>query len=301
MTADQAQAIGANEMGEILVRTYYNIGSPEDSSTRTPQHFQQDIALLKSKGYYPIDLRDLAAGNIDIPAGKSPVVITFDGSSPGQYRLADDGSLDPQCAVAIMQQAANAGGWAQRATFFPLIDVTPAADDIFGQPEIQREKLRTLIEWGYEVGSQTTTDLDLMKASVQDATKELAESKATLEQLIGGGYAVTSLAVPFGDYPASDALLTAGEYQGKTYAYTAAVAASGGPSPSPFSSQFNPLHIKRIVVTGNALQTALAEFQKHPELRYVSDGDPTTVSAPKSLSPQLGQLRSDLGRPVVRY
>jgi peptidoglycan/xylan/chitin deacetylase (PgdA/CDA1 family) len=146
--------------------------------------------------------------------------------------------------------------------------------DLFGQPNSKQEKLRNLIHWGCEVGSHTVTHPDLKKASAQEATKQLAESKATLEQLIGGGYTVTSLSVPFGDYPTSDALLAGGTYQGQKYAYTAAVAVGGGPSLSPFSTGFIPLHIKRIQVIGNALKNALNEIQKHPELRYVSDDDP---------------------------
>ncbi len=119
--------------------------------------------------------------------------------------------------------------------------------------------------------------------------------------MIGGGYKVTSLSVPFGDYPANDSLIASGQYQGKTYSYSAAVAVAGGPSVSPFSTKFSPLHITRITVTGQALKNAIDNFKKHPLLRYISDGDPTTVSAPKDLPTELGTLSSSLGRPVVRY
>jgi hypothetical protein len=87
MTKDLAQTIGSNEMGQVLVVMYHLIATPESEWTRTPENFRKDIALLKSEGFYPVNVRDLASGNIDIPAGKSPVVITFDDSSPGQYRM----------------------------------------------------------------------------------------------------------------------------------------------------------------------------------------------------------------------
>ena len=98
MTAERARAIGANEMGQVIVLMYHLFDSEESEWTRTPENFRNDIALLKAEGFYPINVRDLASGNIDIPAGKSPVVITFDDSSPGQYRILDDGSLDPDSA-----------------------------------------------------------------------------------------------------------------------------------------------------------------------------------------------------------
>ena len=74
MTADRARAIGANEMGQVLVLMYHHFDTEEAEWTRTPENFRNDIALLKAENYYPINVRDLAAGNIDIPAGKTPVV-----------------------------------------------------------------------------------------------------------------------------------------------------------------------------------------------------------------------------------
>ena len=301
MTPARAQAIGANELGQVLVVMYHLIDAEEGEWTRTPENFRKDLELLKQEGFYPVNVRDLAAGNIDIPAGKSPVVITFDDSSIGQYHILEDGSLDPNCAVAIMQAEVEAGGWASRASFFPLIDVDVASREIFGQPDLKREKLRNLVEWGYEVGSHTVTHLNLKKASKTEAVKQLAQSKAILEELIGGGYSVTSLAVPFGEYPDSDDILARGEYNGITYAYTAALSVVPELCPSPFSTKFRPFHIPRIRGSDDYIRQATNTFKKNPGLRYISDGDPTTVSAPLALDPALGDVRTDLGRPVIRY
>jgi len=301
MTAERAKAIGANEMGLIPVLMYHLIEPEETEWARTPENFRSDIALLEKEGFWPINVRDLASGNIDIPAGKSPVVITFDDSSMGQYHILEDGSLDPDCAVGIIQAEVEAGRWASRASFFPLIDVDVSSREIFGQPELKREKLRSLVAWGYEVGSHTVTHLNLAKASRQEAVKQLAQSQQILEDLIGGGYSVTSLALPFGEYPASDDLIASGQYQDITYRYTAAVSTAGELCPSPFSNRFRALHIPRIRGSTKYLTAALDTLKKNPELRYVSDGDPTTVSAPLDLDPTLGEMLDDLGRPVVRY
>jgi peptidoglycan/xylan/chitin deacetylase (PgdA/CDA1 family) len=301
MTPDKARAIGANEMGKIPVLMYQTLGAEENASTVTPAHFRDDISLLKSEGYYPVTVRDLASGNIDIPAGKSPVVITFDDSSPNQYKILEDGTIDPDCAVAILQQAARAGDWAERASFYPQIQAQPTEKNLFGQKDKQQEKLRNLVQWGYEIGSRTVTHANLQKASSQKVAEELAQSKATLEHYIGNGYKISSLSLPFGAYPASDSMLTSGQYDDKSYTYTAALRADGGPSISPFSTKFAALHITRVDGNGNGLKQALDDLKKHAPLRYVSDGDPTTVSAPKDLAAELGTVRKDLGRPVVRY
>ncbi len=301
MTPERARTIGANEMGQVLVLMYHLIDSKETEWTRTPENFRNDIALLKAEGFYPVNVRDLASGNIDIPAGKSPVVITFDDSSPGQYRILDDGSLDPDSAVGILQAATEDGDWASRASFYCLLDVVPKERVLFGQPDRQQEKLRNLIDWGYEVGSHTVTHLNLKKAGKSEAVKQLAESQATLEDIIGGGYAVTSISIPFGEYPSDLSILSSGTYEDTDYRYTSALALDSVPSPSPFSAKFDAMHIPRIRGSENFIADAIKNFKARPELRYISDGDPATVSAPKELADALGDVADGLGRPVVRY
>lgn len=291
----------ANEMGQVLVLMYHLIGYEESQYNRTPEEFRQDIADLQAAGYYPVNLCDFAAGEIDVPAGKSPVVITFDDSSGGQYRITADGTLDPDCAVAIMQAAAKQGVWASRASFYPLIDVDAPDHVLFGQPELAAQKLRQLVSWGYEVGSHTVSHLNLKKASASEAKKQLLQSQRTLEELIGGSYDVTTLAAPFGEYPSQASILKSGEYEGEPYGYSAALRAMGGPSLSPFSDGFRPYHIPRVQVCGTSLQDALAVYERSPELRYVSDGDPDTISIPETLDPALGSIETGPDMEVVRY
>lgn len=301
MTSEQARSIGANELGQIPVLEYHKIGTTEAEWTRTPDNFRKDIELLQEAGFHPVNLRDLVNGNLDVPPGKSPVVITFDDSSPGQYRILADGKLDPNSGVSILQKAAETGDWPSRATFFLLLDVQPDDNVLFGQPERQQEKVRNLVAWGYEVGAHTVTHLNLKKASKAEAMKQLTLSKAKIESLAGGGYVVETISIPFGAYPDDDSLLVEGEYQGETYAYRGAVEVTGGPSPSPFSDKFKPLHIPRIIARGSAVQDLIEAFRQRPELRYVSDGDAAAVSAPKDLAPELGGVLPELGRPLVSY
>ena len=169
-------------------------------------------------------MRDLASGNIDIPAGMSPVVLTFDDSTSGQYRILDDGTLDPESAVGILQAAVEPGDWASKATFYCLLDVASKDNELFGQPDRQQEKLRNLVDWGYEVGSHTVSNLNLRKADGPGGEEGVGASRrATLEELIGGDYQVTSLSVPSGEYPEDESLLAGGIYDGKPYKYTSAV------------------------------------------------------------------------------
>jgi len=302
MTPERAKLVGANEMGLILVVVYDNISvETSDSTTRTPDQLRDDLALLDSKGFYPINIRDLVAGDIDIPAGKSPVAITFDGSSPGQYRILDDDTLDPNCAVGVMQSLVEDGYWHPKATFFCLLDVVPNENEVFGQTERRKEKLRNLVDWGYEIGSNTKTRLDLSAATQDSIRSELAESKVALEELIGGEYLVTSLSLPYGRFPKTTALIASGTSGDLTYEYSAAVGLDNAPCPSPYSTLFKALRIPRIASAGENLALAIDELKNRPGILYVSDGDPTTVSAPYDLDSSLGEPLSNLGRPVIRY
>jgi peptidoglycan/xylan/chitin deacetylase (PgdA/CDA1 family) len=307
MTPERARLIGANEMGLVLVIVYNKISADAtDSSTRTPQQLHDDLAYLDSQGFYPVNISDLQTGDIDIPAGKSPVALTFDGSSPGQYRILDDGTLDPTSAVGVMQQLISGGYWHPKATFFCLLDVVPSENELFGQTERQKEKLRNLVDWGYEVGSNTMTDLDLSGATETSIASELARSQVALGDLVGSAYAVTSLALPDGKFPRALALLASGVWQETAdsqvpYKYTAVVSLDKTPCPSPFSTNFNAMNIPRIAIAGENLAIAIDELRRTEGLLYISDGDPTTVSAPYTLDSSLGLPRENLGRPVIRY
>ena len=297
----RARSVQANEMGQVLVLMYHLIGHDDSQYNRTPEGFRQDIADLKAAGYYPVNLSELVSGDFDVPAGKTPVVITFDDSSGGQYRINADGSLDPDCAVAIMQEAVRLGEWASRASFYPLIDVDAPDHVLFGQPDLATQKLQNLVAWGYEVGSHTVSHLNLKKATASEVKKQLYNSKTMLEEMVGGGYVVTSLAAPFGEYPKQASILKSGEYGGQSYEYEAALRAMGGPALSPFSDGFRAYHIPRVQVGEAGLAEVLSLFETSPELRYVSDGDPDTVSVPESLDASLGAVRTGLGQEVVRY
>ena len=303
MTADLAKTIGANEMGQVLVLMYHIIGTPEAEWTRTPENFRKDIALLKSEGFYPINVRDLASGNIDIPAGKSPVVITFDDSSPGQYRILDDGSVDPDCAVGIMQAAAKSGDWAPRASFFPLIDVTPKERTCSGRRTSNRRSSGIWSSWGYEVG-QSHGDAPEPQESLRRGGHQAARTvpgdtgEPDRRRLLRHQHRHPVRRVPVGrQHPARAASTRASrthtQLPCRSWAIHSRVALL-----DQVQGYAHPPHSE---AARSYITDAIATFKNHPELRYISDGDPTTVSAPKDLDPKLGELTSDLGRPVIRY
>ncbi|MFN8458638.1 MAG: putative glycoside hydrolase [Anaerolineae bacterium] len=263
-----------NRDGGVMVLEYHVIGEPEERWQRTPANFRADLEWLWADGYYPVNLRDLAAGDLSmVPAGKRPIVLTFDDSSIEQFRLLPNGQVDPDSAVGILLDfhAAHPADWPLRATFFVLQDVDVPERILFGQPELAQQKLQMLLDWGMEVGSHTISHANLTKSSTQEVKRQLALSQAKLEELLPG-YEVTSLSVPFGLYPQDERLLVGGMYENTLYRYQAAVEVSGGLASSPHSPEFDPYHIPRVQAVQSELDYWL-KYANEPGVYYVSEGE----------------------------
>lgn len=105
----------------MLILAYHRIGEPEGRWQRTPANFRTDLERLLADGYFPVNLRDLVEGRLSmVPAGKRPVVLTFDDSTIGQFRILPDGTVHPHSAVGILKafHEAHPADWPLRATFW---------------------------------------------------------------------------------------------------------------------------------------------------------------------------------------
>ena len=263
-----------NPDGKILVLEYHLIDRPEDRWQRTPENFRADLEGMLAAGYYPVNLRDLASGDLGmVPLGRKPIVLTFDDSSIGQFRILEDGSVDPDSAVGILLafHAEHPADWPLRATFFVLQDVDVPERILFGQPEWAQVKLQMLVDWGMEVGSHTVSHANLAESSPEEVRRQLALSQSRLEEWLPG-YQVVSLSLPFGEYPSDMSLLSSGEYDGYTYEYRAAVEVSGGLAPAPGSAGFDPYHIPRVQATQTELDYWFEQAEQ-PGVYYVSSGE----------------------------
>jgi len=275
-----------NEVGIIPVLEYHLIepGANSDYS-RTPDSFRADLAWLVEHDFFPIRFRDLTSGRFDVPAGKSPVVLTFDDSSDGQFRILDDGTVDPLSGMGIMlDMAAQHDDFPAVATFFPLLDVDVDSRILWGQPDRVDDKLRTIIESGGEIGSHTVSHQRLDQVDADRVRWQLATSSATLHDRIAGitdePYEIVSLALPLGMYPTDETLLRSGFSEGHSYEFSGAAEVAGGPTVSPFASDFDAYHIDRIQAIDGYLDRNFEHLIAHKNLVFVSDGDPDVITVP---------------------
>jgi len=276
---------GANELGKIMVLEYHRIGYPEDRYQRTPDNFRSDLQRLYQGGYYPVNFIDLIQGLSHVPAGKKPVVLTFDDSDISQFRLLPDNNIDADSAVGIILNFHYEYGddWPPRATFFVLGNDTGNHSAIFGQPDWAKAKIQYLVDQGMEVGSHTVNHTDLSVATAERIEWELAVSQYVIEQL-APGYKVQTLAAPYGGFPYTLAFFKAGRWGEFSYTYTGNAAAWGGPTVSPFDPAFEPYRVSRLEVTEIWIDHWLTYFEQNPHEYYISDGDPHRLTHPQQIA-----------------
>jgi peptidoglycan/xylan/chitin deacetylase (PgdA/CDA1 family) len=268
--------VGANELGVVPVLMYHRItATPVSVYDRTPAAFRAELVRLAREHYVPVTATRYVDGDLDVPAGTHPVVLTFDDGDPSQFALDAAGEPVAGTAVAIMREVAL-----EFPDFQPIATFFVNADP-FGDPGGMRT-LPWLSARGMEIGNHTATHANLARSTSDQVRQEiLAQDKAI--KLAVPGAAPATLAYPFGARPDDPGLAMTGE----GYSYRGAFLVGAGPAPSPHTTDFDPTAIPRIRsqdLTGEDARycsTAwLDTLAATPEQRYTSDGRPDRVSYP---------------------
>jgi hypothetical protein len=282
-----------NEMGKVLILEYHKVGIEESRWSRSDRNFQSDLERFYQLGFRPISLGDFIDGRISLPAGAHPFILTFDDSSPGQFRYiqkAGKWSIDPECAVGILVDFQRRHPDFQlRGIFFVLPDAAQP-HKLFGQPEFEARKLQELVGMGFELGNHTDWHADLKKYPESTVRKQLALAVAAIQQRVPG-YTIRALALPMGNYPADPAWTLDGTYAGIHYHHEAVLRAVGGAALSPFHRGCDFARIPRIEAVESEIRYWVKDFGQHPERYFTSDGDSGTVSCPAEQSPLFNQSR----------
>jgi len=288
------EKIKVNEAGKVMVLMYHGIGDKEEEWVRTADNFQKDLKTLYEKGYRTVSLHDYINNNINVPAGYTPVVITFDDGLLNQFNIIEkDGKfeIDPNCAVGIMKSfAKDHHEFKNEATFYVYYPLP------FRQKEKVKEKLEYLINNGFDVGNHSYTHEMLGKMDGSSIQRQLALNvKMSLDYI--PGYEVDTLALPYGSRPKDEALrkyMLSGQYEGTSYNNKAVLLVGSNPALSPNSKDFDASAIPRIRASemktgGTGIYDWLKYFDTYPGERYISDGDPKTNVVPKSQENKLNK------------
>jgi Polysaccharide deacetylase len=285
----------ANELGRVMILEYHKIDYPEERWTRTPENFRRDLETLYARGYRLQSLNGLVEGRITVPAGTTPVVLTFDDSSAGQFRYVEhNGTLeiDPKSGVGVLEAFIREKPDFGRAATFFVLPGAKAPNNLFNQPEHEGRKLRWLVEQGYELGNHTLWHANLGKYDEATVRAQLAEAQVWVQRHVPQ-YRFRSLALPHGVYPKEVGWALTGTAKGTTYRHEAILMVAGGAAPSPFARSFDAVRLPRIQAIEHDLKFWLSHFDRTPEDRYISDGNPDTLTFPAA---QKDRLRPEIPR-----
>lgn len=296
-TAPDPAAVGANELGSVPVVMYHRVVAEATREfDRTPEEFRAELAQLHDAGFRPVTTREYVTRDMPLEAGTSPVVLTFDDSTRDQFALMPDGDVDPSSAVGILLDfAASHPGFRAVAAMYVNSAPFGLAD---GDPA-----LRKLHELGFELGNHTANHANLSKLDAATAQRELVLGERVITSAVPGA-TVDTLALPFGARPADRSILSGGSADGATYELHGVLLVGAGPAPSPYAATFDPMAIPRMrssTWTGGEPNYGtgywLDWFSKHPERRFVSDGNPEAISFPRSLADRLAPTFADAAQP----
>jgi peptidoglycan/xylan/chitin deacetylase (PgdA/CDA1 family) len=313
LSEEELQRYQPNELGKVLVLMYHRIepdADPNDVWTRTPDQFRGDLQWLYDNDFYVIPIRDYVRNEINAPAGKRPVILTFDDGTVGQFRMIehDDGSLeiDPDSAVGILEEFFERYDDFGRGGLFSILPLSPFSwPDAEGQYQYAGEKLKWLVDIGYELGNHTVSHVNLREILDEEIKSELARAEDMIVDYVPDAEVIV-LAVPFGIYPVGGdtSIFEGWEYEGREYELEAALMVGAEPSPSPVHTEFDPMWIPRINADDQELRTWFRYVEDNPGIIYVSDGNPDTITIPEQLHPGLVDTLDEAkagGKTIIRY
>jgi len=275
-------ALGVNELGRVLVAQWHVIGDTDGEYRTSRGTLRAQLAELYDRGYRPVTQAEFLAGTFPIPAGTSPVVLTFDDSTRGHLALDDDGEPTADSAVGIIEAfAAEHPDW--RATAVLAFNFP----DPFGDGN-HAPRLEWLVDNGYELSNHSVGHVDLSTLSRPQVVANLAENQARLHEVVPDA-PVLSLTLPLGRWPDDRAAAISGTAEGTAYEHRLVYLVGSDPTRSPHHVEFDPAAIQRVpahavVGTGPEWFGDWLDRLEDDDLRFVSDGRADLVTHPSDLA-----------------
>lgn len=175
---------GAGQAAIVPILMYHHLADlPANSSqlqldwTVSPKNFESQMDWLAERGYHAVTIGQVAAHlKRNQPLPVKPIVISF-----------DDGWADDYTVAFPILKKHNFSG-----TFYVYTNVLD-----HGQ-FLTWAQVQEMSAAGMDFESHTLSHPHLRKLTPEAATKEIADSKAILEERLGKP--VTSFAYPFGEY-----------------------------------------------------------------------------------------------------
>ena len=290
------EELKVNELGDVPIMMYHGIHNitdneytggnvDKDGYQRTKEAFIEDLEFYYNSGYRMIRLQDYVNGIIDVEAGLSPIILTFDDGLENNIKvtgLDENGNIiiDPNSAVGVLEDFKKKyPDFNVTATFF-------VNGGLFQQSEYNEKILNWLVDNGYDIGNHSYSHADFTTISKEKSIQEIGIVYNLLEKYIPGKY-VNIVALPFGspydkNHGNFEAILN-GIYNGNEYKTESTLRVGWMPETSPFNLNFDKTFLKRVRAwddNGNDWDIKKS-FEYLQDTRYISDGDKNTITVPQ--------------------
>jgi Polysaccharide deacetylase len=223
---------------------------------------------------------------MNVPKGTTPVVMTFDDSTKEQFFYDARGRIKPDTAIGIML------AFQRTHPDFKLAGTFYVNREPFAGVRQGPAMLRWLVAHGFEIGDHTYDHIPFNQLDATGVQRELVKGQQVITRAVPGAK-VETMALPLGVMPKPASLALSGRWGGESYHFGGVFLVGANPAPSPFSSKFDRAAIPRIRAAPWVGKDDFAWgywqriLARQPSLRYVSDGDPKTISFPRRLESSL--------------
>ncbi len=184
----------------LPILCYHHVSLEPGLYSVTPRRLEHDLRRLAEEGFYLITPRDLENGLMQLPAGRRPVMVTFDDGWRDNMFFAEDdsGALDPRCALGILESVSESCPELGRgAVFYLSWDKIP-----FGEKSLVEEKLNRLLDMGYAIGNHTLYHASFSRLARERWDRTITAALDMFRRNLGlRTRGVTTLSYPGGDLP----------------------------------------------------------------------------------------------------
>lgn len=299
------EELKVDESGNVPIMMYHGIHNINDNEytggnvdkdgyQRTTEAFKKDLEFYYNSGYRMIRLNDYVNGIIDVEAGYSPIIITFDDGLSNNIKvtgLDENGEIiiDPNSAVGVLES------FKQKYPDFNVTATFFVNGGLFNQSEYNEKILKWLIDNGYDIGNHSYSHADFTSISKEKSVQEIGSVYNLLDKYIPEKY-VNIVALPFGSpYDKSHTNFNSilkGVYNDKEYNTIATLRVGWEAEYSPFNKSFDKTFLKRIRAYDNNGKEFDIEmnFKILENNRYISDGDKNTITIPKEKEDKINNL-----------
>lgn len=280
LTDEELARLGVNELGRVLVMEWHKIQGADGRWENSLETFRAQLQELSDRGYRPISVEEFVSGTFPIPAGTSPVLLTFDDSYREHFFFGPDGKTpDPDSVVGILEAMEEEDpSWRARATFAYYWPV-PFRDT---DREVIEAKFHYLVENDFDLSNHTYHHDNLRELSDEEVVSNLARAEMELAEIVGDAYEIRSITLTQGIWPQNKQLAMTGTFEGFTYEHDIALEVGFMPTRSPHHVEYDPMSVQRVQAYLPEYEKWIAWLDAEPGRRFVSDGDPATVTYPAS-------------------